>query len=267
MQSPALLHKQLRLAVDAFPTLHQSEALAMFGAMLAKHTAHAAEIADAYPGGRDDVAALVAAGAAFEVDSAEKAGSVVYPNGVPLPGGPPDEAVRDALIGVTLPETEAEIDKVRAQLTFQARGAVRRCCALAAGGARSSARCGTTHLSGTSASPRQGQPLSLRQGVGGSCVVEHSVWSGWVRNKAWKLASARAQWASAMQALAAAGIKKAKRSTARLRMAVINDDRKLGKPKKARKVRTVTNVHLMHMFDDDDGGGGGGGGGDAIDKA
>ena len=56
---------------------------------------------------------------------------------------------------------------------------------------------------------------------------------------------------SHLQALAAASITKAKRSTARLKMAVITDDKKAGRPKKARKLRNVTNAHLAHLFDDD----------------
>jgi hypothetical protein len=55
---------------------------------------------------------MVADGAAFEVDSAEKVGSVVYPNGTALPGGPPADDVRDALFAVALPETEAARDQV-----------------------------------------------------------------------------------------------------------------------------------------------------------
>ena len=61
---------------------------------------------------------MVADGAAFEVDSAEKVGSVVYPNGTALPGGPPADDVRDALFAVALPETEAARDQVSCGLVL-----------------------------------------------------------------------------------------------------------------------------------------------------
>jgi hypothetical protein len=121
------------------------------------------EVADAYDGGRSDARALVAEGAAFEIDSAEKLSSVLFPNGIHLSGVPPDEAVRDALLAVDVPQSDAERDL----------------------------------------------------------------------------------------ALAAAGIPKAKRSTCRLRMAVIEVKQDPSKrPRKERKIRNATNVHLQHLFED-----------------
>jgi hypothetical protein len=123
------------------------------------------DIIDAYAEGRSDIDALVATGAAFEVDSAEKHSSIVYPNTTPLPGGLPDEESRDMVFNVELPESERDIDV----------------------------------------------------------------------------------------ALAAAGIKKAKRTTARLKMAVIQHNTKAGKSRKARKLRNVTNAHMEHLFEDGNG--------------
>ena len=52
--------------------------------------------------------------------------------------------------------------------------------------------------------------------------------------------------------LQAAGIKKAKRTTPRLKMAVIQDDRKPVKERKRTKLRKVTNTHMEEeLFTDD----------------
>ena len=119
------------------------------------------ELADAYAGGRDDIAALVADGAAFEVDSAEKPSSVVFPNSVSAAACPPDEAAAEALLAVEVPQSDAARDA----------------------------------------------------------------------------------------ALAAAGIARAKRSTARLRMAVIEVNKAAGrKGRKERAIRNATNTHLQHLF-------------------
>lgn len=50
-------------------------------------------------------------------------------------------------------------------------------------------------------------------------------------------------------ALKAAGIRKAKRSTARLKMAVIQDNRQPVKKKRERQIRKLTNAHLADLFD------------------
>jgi hypothetical protein len=71
------------------------------------------EVADAYEGGRSDATALVADGAAFEID-AEKLSSVLFPNGIRLAGALPDDAVRDALLAVDVPQTQSERDSALA---------------------------------------------------------------------------------------------------------------------------------------------------------
>lgn len=50
-------------------------------------------------------------------------------------------------------------------------------------------------------------------------------------------------------AMQAAGIKKAKRSTARLKMAVIQDNRQPVKKKRERQIRKLTNAHLADLFE------------------
>jgi hypothetical protein len=52
-------------------------------------------------------------------------------------------------------------------------------------------------------------------------------------------------------ALRKENIKKAKRSTPRLKMAVIHDDRKPVKERKQRRLRKVTNTHMEYLFNED----------------
>lgn len=54
-------------------------------------------------------------------------------------------------------------------------------------------------------------------------------------------------------ALAAAGIRKAKRSTARLKVATITDNLNRGRSKKKAAIRNLTNAHMMHLFENEQG--------------
>jgi hypothetical protein len=122
----------------------------------------AAELHDAYPDAQQHLAELIEDEVVFECDSSEPTGTVVFPNEVKVPGGLPEESIRDLLFAVELPQQEADID----------------------------------------------------------------------------------------EGLQVAGITKANRSTARLKMSVIQDDRKPVREKKARKLRKVTNVHMADILGD-----------------
>ena len=67
-------------------------------------------------------------------------------------------------------------------------------------------------------------------------------------------------------ALQAAGIKRAKRSTARLKVAVLQDDKRAGQKRRREwQPRKLTNTHLADLFKRD-GDGGGSGAHNAIDR-
>lgn len=54
-------------------------------------------------------------------------------------------------------------------------------------------------------------------------------------------------------ALKAAGIRKSKRTTQRLKVAMITDDLRRGRTKKKAAIRNVTNAHMMHLFEQEQG--------------